>query len=288
MTLDDVRQLYAWHIAGLISLRSERLREALSTVPRENFLGPGPWTVVGAIGGSPPKKQETPDADPMYLYGDVSVALDASRNLYNGNPGTLIAWLDALDLAEGHRVFHLGGGGGYYTAIMAHAVGAEGRVVMAEVDPELGEQARRNLAGTGNVDVFVGDGGAYDPGPCDAILINAGVTHLQPMWLDRLNDGGRLLAPLTCELPASHLGKGRMIRIVRKGPAFQASFLPMPIVIYSCTSVRDAALGSALFQAFSAKSGSFGEVQSLRTDAHDADATCWAHTERMCLSSLKA
>ena len=285
MTLDDIRGRYARQIAEHAHVRSGRLKAALGTVPREHFVGPGPWTVVGA---GPGASRQTPDADPIHLYADAAVALDESRNLYNGHPSTVIPWIDALDLAEGHRVFHLGGGAGYYTAIMAYAVGSTGRVVMAEVDEKLGEQARRNLSGTENVEVVVGDGGGYDPGPCDAILVNAGVTHPQRLWLDRLNENGKLVMPLTIGLPNPHLGKGATIRVTRQGTRFAAAFLAHPIVIFSCTSVRDAVAANALLQAYSSKFGSFREVRSLRMDAHEADPYCWVHTGRMCLSSLKA
>jgi len=61
------------------------------------------------------------------LYQDVAVFLDSSKSLTNGNPSTLAPWLDALDLAEGKSVFHLGCGTGYYTAIIAEVVDHEGR-----------------------------------------------------------------------------------------------------------------------------------------------------------------
>ncbi len=193
MSLDDVRRSYASKIGLRAGIRSERLLQALAEVPRERFLGPGPWIVAG----SPAMKAaETPNADPTHIYDDVSVALDASQNLYNGAPGVLIPWINALDLQEGASVFHLGGGAGYYTAILAKVVGVRGRVVMAEVDEKLGSSARQLLSEFQNVEVIVGDGGLHDPGPCDAILVNAGVTHPTQLWLSRLNGAGRLLLPL--------------------------------------------------------------------------------------------
>ena len=72
---------------------------------------------------------------------------------------------------------------GYFTAIMAEVVGAGGSVVACEVDPEPAGRASENLDSYPNVAVHAGDGAAFDPGPCDAMLIIAGVTHPHAPWL---------------------------------------------------------------------------------------------------------
>src|SRR5215467_7941862 len=204
--LQEIRKGYAEGIAA-----SPVLKRALEETPREKFLGPGPWTIAG------PTVTKTPDANPVHIYRDVSVALDASRQLYNGAPGVVTAWIDALDLHEGDRVFHVGGATGYYTALIAHVVGPRGQVLMAEVDAGLGARAREGLADHTNVEVVIGDGAAIDPGPCDAILIHAGITHPAALWLERLKEGGRLVAPLTFGFPNMNLGKGALLRVTRQG-----------------------------------------------------------------------
>ena len=123
---------------------------------REDFLGPGPWQILrlSELGRG---YEQTPDDDPRHLYDNVLVALDAGRNLNNGEPAALLRWLDELALAPGERVLHVGCGVGYYTAIAAAAVPA-GSVVGVELDPRLAELARRNLARTPNATVVSGDG----------------------------------------------------------------------------------------------------------------------------------
>ncbi len=46
------------------------------------------------------------------------------------------------------------------------------------------------------------------------MLINAGVTHPQPIWLDRLREGGRLVMPLTIAISPT-IGQGIMLKFVR-------------------------------------------------------------------------
>jgi protein-L-isoaspartate(D-aspartate) O-methyltransferase len=166
-------------------------------------------------------------------------------------------------------------GSGYYSAVIAEVVGPKGSVTAVEVDPQLASVARENLAADCNVNLVEGDGGTLCPGLRNAILVNAGVTHPAAIWLDNLKIGGTLLVP--------NVGKGFTLRIERELPsAYTARFLPSPVMVYSCTSVRDASamqlLGKALM------TGTMTSVQSLRRDPHAPGPDCWLHTDSFCLA----
>jgi protein-L-isoaspartate(D-aspartate) O-methyltransferase len=60
-----VRRQYAELIRQRANLRSERLACALSEVPREDYLGPGPWKIMRFV--FPLKYEDTPDANPARL-----------------------------------------------------------------------------------------------------------------------------------------------------------------------------------------------------------------------------
>jgi protein-L-isoaspartate(D-aspartate) O-methyltransferase len=95
---------------------------------------------------------------------------------------------------------HVGAGTGYYSAILAEIVGAAGHVTAIEIDPDLAERARHNLAARWpQAAVVVADGFGFRPDrPADAIIVNAGVSHVSMAWLDALaGENGRLLVPLT-------------------------------------------------------------------------------------------
>ncbi|MGB9233547.1 MAG: methyltransferase domain-containing protein [Terriglobales bacterium] len=285
MTLEDCRRFYAEEIQYAANLRSQALVDAFARVPRENFLGPGPWQigVADLTTGGAVDYQTTPNADPRHLYHNVTVALDASRNLCNGQPGSLAAWLSALDLQPGSRVFHLGCGVGYFTAIIAEVVGITGQVIASEVDASLAARAQQNLVGYSNVTVHAADGASLDPGQCDAIFINAGVTHPHPMWLDRLAEGGRLLLPITIPMGPG-LGKGMMVKVARQNGGFSAKMASF-VAIYSCTSVRDSQLEPLLTKAMS--TGALFKLRSIRREAHDPSDTCIVHSEATCLSAAE-
>ena len=84
---------------------------------------------------------------------------------------------------------------GYYTAILAHTVGESGRVTAIEFDGGLAVRLWANFAGQPNLRALRGEGTQIAFDPADVIYVNAGVTRPADIWLDRLNDGGRLILP---------------------------------------------------------------------------------------------
>jgi protein-L-isoaspartate(D-aspartate) O-methyltransferase len=282
MVSSDIRERYVEEIQRNAKISSSALLRAFAEVPREEFVGQGPWQVLSRPPGHT-EAQVGEVTNPAELYRDVAVFLDASRSLTNGNPGTLAAWLDALNLAAGNSVFHLGCGTGYYTAIIAEMVGENGQIIAVEIDPSLAAQARRNLGRYGNVEVIRADGGVLETGERSAILINAGVTHPRESWLDNLQIGGNLVLPLTFEFGMPHVGKGMVLHVSRLESGYAAHFFPTPVVIYSCSSVRDPWLSSLLAKAF--RSGNLNTVRSVRRDSHSIESSCWLHAPGFCLST---
>jgi protein-L-isoaspartate(D-aspartate) O-methyltransferase len=286
LTVADYRRFYADEIRFAANLNSPELVAAFARVRREQFIGPGPWRV-----GSPELRAYAAiglgDAayvtvdDPRHLYHNVVVVLDAAGDINNGQPSALARWINALELKPGARVYHLGCGVGYYTAIMAEVVGPTGCVVASEVNQDLAVRARQNLSVYANVQVHSGDGAEMDPGECDAMLINAGVTHPHALWLERLKEGGRLVVPITTATSET-LGAGLMMRIVRTPNGFSARGVS-PVGIYSCKGMRDAELEPILRNALATQS--LLRVKSLRREPHEQEETCLVHGKHVCLSS---
>jgi protein-L-isoaspartate(D-aspartate) O-methyltransferase len=284
--LSAVRRQYAELIRQRAELRSERLVNALSEVPREDYLGPGPWKIMRFV--FPLKYEDTPDANPTRVYDDVLVALDAHRGLNNGLPSGNARWLDTMDIQPGEHVVHAGCGTGYYTALIAHIVTASGRVTAIEFDPELADRARTNLGRYSQVEVITGDATKFDSGPADAIFVNAGATHPCPLWLDILKPSGRLVFPMIRWPDGSVMGVGVagwgvMMRIERMQSGFGARWLA-PSGYFPCFGAidreADRRLGDAL-----AKNG-LTDVRSLRRATHSPDESCLLHGDGYCFSRL--
>jgi len=196
MEIELRRRFFAEELEAVCKLRTPALVDAFARVPRDQFLPPGPWTVLSDGGesymtGAAMRTRLTPDADPARVHHNIAVAIDAERQLFNGQPGTLGAWIDALELAPGSRVLHVGAGLGYYTAVMGECAGSAGRVLAFEVDAALAAEATRRLASRPWIEVRHGDATEPLSEPFDAILVNAGVTHPLDNWLDALAPGGR-------------------------------------------------------------------------------------------------
>jgi protein-L-isoaspartate(D-aspartate) O-methyltransferase len=169
------------------------------------------------------------------------------------SPSFLAKMIDRLALRRGSRVLHVGAGLGYYSAVMAYVVGRSGSVVA------LG-------------------------GPFDAILVNAGVTHPQDAWLDALAPEGRLILPLTVDMPAMGptLGKGVMAMIIRTTEGALLAEILSFVAIYSAIGLRDPDIEARLGQAL--RRTSFPNLTRLRREAHESSPECWLHAGHFCVS----
>ena len=125
--LEAFRSFYARHIAAGAPGIAERLVSAFEAVPREHFLGKGPWRVFTATGYI-----STPSDDPAFLYQDIVVALPGDGPINNGQPSLHAACLASVDPANGETVLHIGAGTGYYTAVLAKLVGQTGTVSLTK------------------------------------------------------------------------------------------------------------------------------------------------------------
>ena len=188
------RTRFAEELAAVCGIRSEPVLRAFRTVPREDFLPPGPWVIEGMDGA----RFSSLDDNPAHILHAVGVVLSAGGDhaLHCANPAPVAKALQNTGLIPGDRVLHIGAGLGYFSAIMAELVGPSGRVTAAEIDPELAETARRSLSPWPQVEV-VGDALSLAPAPYDAIFSSAGMAAIPPVWLDCLTIGGRMMLPLT-------------------------------------------------------------------------------------------
>jgi protein-L-isoaspartate(D-aspartate) O-methyltransferase len=270
ISVRTARQLYAEELRFTANVMFRSVTKAFATVPREHFVGPGPWRIK-----SPMRIEDywtTADADPRHVYHDVLIALDESRGINNGQPSLWAKLYDVLDMRTGMHVVHIGAGAGYYTAILAEIVGTSGRVIAIEVDPQLAGRARDNLAPWPQVTVVVADGFAFRADQAaNAIIVNAGVSHIAMNWLDMLcADAGRLLVPLT-----NSDGWGGFLFIERHAEQtgrYPARYVNQTGIIH-CVGGRDATAEQRLTAAMARSR--MTNIQSLRRAPDEPDETCW-------------
>ncbi len=104
-------------------LRSERIKDAMLKVPREDFI--------------PPLFRD-------YAYLEVPLPLPGEKATISC-PHSYPLFYEPLGLDRGHRFLEVGLGSGYGTALAREIVGHEGLVVSIEIDPLTFEFARKIL-----------------------------------------------------------------------------------------------------------------------------------------------
>jgi protein-L-isoaspartate(D-aspartate) O-methyltransferase len=91
-----VRRAFAKQLVAFTGAAGqERIEAAFASVPREHFLGPGPWLMFSGIGTYVP----TPSDDPIYLYSDRLFGLIPGQNLNNGQPSLHVALMASAGAA---------------------------------------------------------------------------------------------------------------------------------------------------------------------------------------------
>jgi protein-L-isoaspartate(D-aspartate) O-methyltransferase len=290
-----VRRAYAKQIVSIFGLDDACVEAAFAEVPREHYLGPGPWQAMRA----PFVYAATPTDDPVYVYTDRLFGLITGKGVNNGQPSLHAALMANAGVAVGEHVVHIGAGTGYYSAIFAHLVGPTGRVTAAEFDPGLASRAARNLLGLPNVHVLTGDACQMSFDPADIIYVNAGFSRIPPNWLDALRDGGRLFLPMGTraglkDAEATHKDPEKpdvgkiirlaqsqvMFRIDRRGeefhvkPSIPAAFIPAEAAVPGADAARAAANDN----------GGARKVTRLYRDGDIAEDRCWLRGEGWCLA----
>lgn len=286
--LETFRASYARLVATIAGVAADstegaRFVEAFTSVPREQFIGAGPWRIVTNNG-----YVSVPGDDPAFLYQDFAVALQPDKHINNGQPSLHIRCLAALQIKTGEKVVHVGTGTGYYTALLATLVGPGGSVVAYEVDQQLADRAAANLKDYSNISVQNRSGVEAPLPECDVIYVNAGATGPMNPWLDALRPGGRLLFPLT----TGH-GFGAMLLVTKKTEnEFAAKFVTQAAFVH-CLGARDEQVGKKLAEAYKTggmgnyqRQGGMWEVKSLRRNS-EPDGTCWFAGNRWWLSTAQ-
>jgi protein-L-isoaspartate(D-aspartate) O-methyltransferase len=160
------RQIRPWEVVD------ERVIEVIRRTPREDYV---------------------PAEHRNLAYADMNVPL--GRDQVMMAPKLAARLLQELGVRPNDKVLEVGSGTGYVTALLA---GLAKQVCGVEINPELAELARRNLAAHNitNVTIETGDAarGWSAHAPYDAILLNGSTPLLAPSLREQLAPGGRLVA----------------------------------------------------------------------------------------------
>ncbi|MCS7115977.1 MAG: protein-L-isoaspartate(D-aspartate) O-methyltransferase [Nitrososphaerota archaeon] len=168
-------------------IRSDEVKRAMLTVPREEFV----W----------------PDCKDK-AYWDTPLPLGTTGQTISA-PHMVAIMLEECELGRGMRVLEIGAGSGYNAALMAEIVNPKGsrgsgKVITVDRVKELVEFAKMNLKRTGyddRVEVYLADGSLGYPEGCeeelyDRIMVTASSPKVPKMLKKQLKKGGILLIPV--------------------------------------------------------------------------------------------
>jgi protein-L-isoaspartate(D-aspartate) O-methyltransferase len=221
-SIDEIRGFFATMMAVASGSTDPRFERAFELVRREAFVGPGPWHI-----NVYQRTVETPSADPVFLYQNVLVRLDAAKGINNGEPFLHAAWMGAVEPKPGDAICHIGAGTGYYSAILSVLALPGGTVKAFEIDENLARRARDNLEPFENVSVIPGDATQLPLPPSDLIYVNAGVVTPPSGWLNALRPQGRMIFPWR---PSQASGLAIIISRLKAGfsvkPLMASYFIP--------------------------------------------------------------
>ena len=129
---------------------------------------------------------------------DAAVSIGYGQTI--SQPYTVRLMLEWLNPKPGQKILDVGSGSGWTTALLAHIVGAKGKVFAVERIPELLEFGRENCENIGVKNAeFISAGedfGLPEEAPFDRILISASADILPEKLIDQLKIGGKMVIPV--------------------------------------------------------------------------------------------
>ncbi|MDP1884525.1 MAG: protein-L-isoaspartate O-methyltransferase [Candidatus Moranbacteria bacterium] len=139
----------------------------------------------------------------LELEVDADVALPIGYGQTISQPLVVAIMLELLDPQKGQKILDVGSGSGWTTALLAHIVGSEGKVVAVDIIGALSDFGRANADKFGFVKNGIaefhnadGSKGFPDQAPYDRILVSASVNDEIPQALkDQLKIGGKMVIP---------------------------------------------------------------------------------------------
>jgi protein-L-isoaspartate(D-aspartate) O-methyltransferase len=151
---------------------SERVLDAMETVPRHEFVSP----------------EEAASA-----YRNRPLSIGHGQTI--SQPYIVALMTDLAAVEPDDVVLEVGTGSGYQAAILSHLAK---HVYTIEIVESLGREAAQRLKRYDNVTTRIGDGyrGWPEAAPFDAIVVTAAPDHIPPALVEQLKPGGRLVIPV--------------------------------------------------------------------------------------------
>ena len=146
------------------------------------------------------RKNFVPEDQEEYAY--LNSALPIGHKQTISQPLVVAFMLELLEPKRGEKILDIGSGSGWQTALLAHIVGKDGKVIAIERLPELVQSAKANLANypklLERIEMLDGNAskGFEQNAPYDKIIAAASAKKIPNEWKEQLKIGGQIVAPV--------------------------------------------------------------------------------------------
>ena len=143
-------------------------------------------------------------SDDIKNLAELNEALPIGYGQTISQPLTVAFMLEQLQPEPCQKILDIGSGSGWTSALLAHIVGLEGKVIAIEIIPKLKEFGKRNTAKYNFVEKGIvkfiwadASKGYKKEAPYDRILASAAVQEEIPqVWKEQLKVNGRIVTPI--------------------------------------------------------------------------------------------
>jgi len=151
------------------------------------------------------EKIDRADFVPLELKKDayINEPLSIGERQTISQPYTVAFMIELLQPKSGDKIFEIGFGSGWQTALLAEIIGESGKVFAVERIKELFDFGAKNISTynfikKGIVKTILGDAtmGLKKYAPFDKIIAAASGMEMPEVWLKELKIGGRLVMPI--------------------------------------------------------------------------------------------
>jgi protein-L-isoaspartate(D-aspartate) O-methyltransferase len=185
-------------------------RDALLKVPRHLFVPERAWCTPDDSPGYLIDRERDPAAWLEAAYTDMAIVTqldDGATDVATGQgeyssslsaPSVIVAGLSLLNAQPGDRVLEIGTGTGWTAGLLSSRVGQD-NLSSIEIDPQLADQAAKNLKAAGwRPHLVTGDGalGWLSGGPYERVHVTCGVREVPYVWVEQTRPGGVIILPL--------------------------------------------------------------------------------------------